>query len=126
MAMRAPRAQEPSIWQKLKMGAMMGGGVGLTIGFIFGSYSILRGGAGPRGALATLSQYMLSSAATFSFFLAVGSVIRNDALLPPHLQAAQIQLLSPLVRSRADGAMLMRARWDAEKARRSGPTSTAA
>jgi hypothetical protein len=56
------------------MGALMGGGVGLTIGFIFGSYSVLRGGAGPRGVLATLSQYMLSSAATFSFFLAVGSV----------------------------------------------------
>ena len=71
----------------------MGGGVGLTIGFIFGSYSIIRcayylprhlrrrthaslsrGGAGPRGFLATLSQYMLSSAATFSFFLAIGSV----------------------------------------------------
>lgn len=33
-----------------------------------------RGGAGPRGVLATLSQYMLSSAATFSFFLAIGSV----------------------------------------------------
>lgn len=82
------------------MGALMGGGVGLTIGFIFGSYSILRyvsfptlplsshlrcptysrilatkrGGAGQRGFLATLSQYMLSSAATFSFFLAIGSV----------------------------------------------------
>lgn len=69
----------------------MGGGVGLTIGFIFGSWSILRlayfykilhslcsfglrGGAGPRGFLGTLSQYMLSSAATFSFFLAIGSV----------------------------------------------------
>lgn len=70
----------------------MGGGVGLTIGFIFGSWSILRcasfmshvggspyapetrQGAGPRGFLATLSQYMLSSAATFSFFLAIGSV----------------------------------------------------
>jgi hypothetical protein len=76
------------------MGALMGAGVGLTIGFIFGSYSIMRyipisscislqiqnlhlcyrGGAGPRGFLATLSQYMLSSAATFSFFLAIGSV----------------------------------------------------
>lgn len=78
----------------LRMGALMGTGVGLTIGFIFGSWSIIRcvaqpivlgslpsltrlinrGGAGPRGALATLSQYMLSSAATFGFFLAIGSV----------------------------------------------------
>ena len=33
-----------------------------------------RSGPGPRGFLATLSQYMLSSAATFSFFLAIGSV----------------------------------------------------
>ena len=33
-----------------------------------------RGGAGPRGVLATLSQYMLSSAATFGFFLSIGSV----------------------------------------------------
>jgi hypothetical protein len=72
------------------MGAVMGGGVGLTIGFIFGTWSIIRyvnssykilasltlirGGAGPRGFMATLSQYMLSSAATFSFFLAIGSV----------------------------------------------------
>lgn len=71
---------------------MMGAGVGLTIGFIFGSYSIMRcaypfcatagsgitfehrGGAGPRGFLPTLSQYMLSSAATFGFFLSIGSV----------------------------------------------------
>lgn len=69
----------------------MGAGVGLTMGFLFGSFSILRyvlrpsrvlspssfgsrGGAGPRGVLPTLSQYMLGSAATFSFFLAIGSV----------------------------------------------------
>jgi len=99
------------------MGALMGGGVGLTIGFIFGSYSILRGGAGPRGFLATLSQYMLSSAATFSFFLAIGSVIRNDSLVPPHVQAAQMQLFSPVLRSRAEGASLMKATWEAEKRR---------
>jgi hypothetical protein len=69
----------------------MGGGVGLTIGFLFGSWSIMqcvplqktvtlglldswRHGAGPRGVLSTLSKTMLSSAATFSFFLAIGSV----------------------------------------------------
>ncbi|CAA7260008.1 unnamed protein product [Cyclocybe aegerita] len=100
------------------MGAIMGGGVGLTIGFIFGSWSILRQGAGPRGLLATLSQYMLSSAATFSFFLAIGSVIRSDGL-PPHLQAAQMQFLAPAlsVRSKAEGAQLMKARWEVERRR---------
>lgn len=78
---------------------MMGTGVGLTIGFIFGSYSILRyvcnnnlsltvysvlacrGGAGPRGVLSTLSQYMLSSAATFGFFLSIGSVRTSSHLV---------------------------------------------
>lgn len=66
----------------VKMGALMGTGVGLTIGFIFGSFSILRGGPGPRGALATLSQYMLSSAATFGFFMSIGSVSLRANLRP--------------------------------------------
>jgi len=98
------------------MGALMGAGVGLTIGFIFGTYSILRGGAGPRGFLPTLSQYMLSSAATFSFFLAIGSVIRTDApmLVPPHLQAA-MSMSPAVIRSKYEGARMMRERWDAEK-----------
>ncbi|KAA1468378.1 hypothetical protein DENSPDRAFT_833653 [Dentipellis sp. KUC8613] len=107
--------QGPSMLDKMKMGFLMGGGVGLTIGFIFGSYSILRGGAGPRGALATLSQYMLSSAATFSFFLAIGSVIRNDAVLSPQLEAARMQFGPAVVHGRADGASLIRARWAAER-----------
>ncbi|PPQ72670.1 hypothetical protein CVT26_002886 [Gymnopilus dilepis] len=131
-------AEGPSIWQKStltscfilspghnvnflfvvfyqRMGAIMGGGVGLTIGFIFGSWSIIRGGAGPRGALSTLSQYMLSSAATFSFFLAIGSVIRSDAM-PAHLQAAQLQLASSVqTHARAEGLQIMRAAWEAER-----------
>jgi hypothetical protein len=102
-----------------RMGALMGGGVGLTIGFIFGSYSILRyapcfppsptlissmrahasvkrGGAGPRGFLATLSQYMLSSAATFSFFLAIGSVrLRFLHPLPPSALSVTLRFTSP-------------------------------
>ncbi|KAJ7102437.1 reactive mitochondrial oxygen species modulator 1-domain-containing protein [Mycena belliarum] len=109
---------EPSVWTKRRMGALMGGGVGLTIGFIFGSWSILQNGAGPRGVLSTLSKTMLSSAATFSFFLAIGSVIRNES---PILEAAHLQLMTPApaIRSRAEGFQLMRARWEEE--RRRGP-----
>ena len=35
---------------------------------------MISGGPGPRGAMATMSQYMLSSAATFGFFMSIGSV----------------------------------------------------
>ncbi|TIB70457.1 hypothetical protein E3Q10_02920 [Wallemia mellicola] len=69
---------EPTTFQKMKMGALMGSTVGLTIGFIFGGFSIIRAGPGPRGVMGTLSQYMLSSAATFGFFMSIGSVIRTE------------------------------------------------
>ncbi|KIO20454.1 hypothetical protein M407DRAFT_220651 [Tulasnella calospora MUT 4182] len=97
----------------------MGGGVGLTIGFIFGSYSILRGGAGPRGFLATLSQYMLGSAASFAFFLSIGSIIRTEDRIPIALQAAQMHLLPPNIAAQPQGAAYatMRARWMMEKQR---------
>ncbi|EJF58419.1 hypothetical protein DICSQDRAFT_156752 [Dichomitus squalens LYAD-421 SS1] len=113
-----PQQQGMTVWQKLKMGAAMGAGVGLTMGFIFGGLSILRGGAGPRGVLPTLSQYMLGSAATFSFFLAIGSVIRNDGELPPHLEAARLQLASPVMRTRSEGLADMRLRWAMENAQK--------
>lgn len=50
----------------VKMGAMMGGSVGVIIGFIFGTVNIFRYGAGPNGIMRTLGQFMLGSGATFA------------------------------------------------------------
>ncbi|KAF2132072.1 hypothetical protein P153DRAFT_394248 [Dothidotthia symphoricarpi CBS 119687] len=75
-----PRGQHgPSTLDKLKMGGMMGGSVGLIIGFIFGFTNIVRFGPGPNGMLRTLGQYMMGSAATFGFFMAIGTTIRTDS-----------------------------------------------
>ncbi|UZJ53933.1 hypothetical protein CBS101457_003253 [Exobasidium rhododendri] len=70
--------QQQSVLQKLAMGAMMGTGVGLCIGFIGASVQILRAGPGPRGAMGTLAQFMGTSAATFGFFMSIGTVIRTE------------------------------------------------
>ncbi|OCK77979.1 mitochondrial genome maintenance protein-like protein Mgr2 [Lepidopterella palustris CBS 459.81] len=69
----------PSTFDKLKMGGLMGGTVGLIIGFIFGATNIVRFGPGPNGMLRTLGQYMVGSAATFGFFMAIGSTIRTES-----------------------------------------------
>lgn len=78
-AVNAGGQHGPSNFDKFKMGALMGGTVGVIIGFIFGTVNIFRYGAGSQGIMRTLGQYMGASGATFGFFMSIGSVIRSDA-----------------------------------------------
>ncbi|KAI5292799.1 subunit of TIM23 translocase complex [Ascosphaera atra] len=70
--------QGPSTFDKLKMGAMMGGTVGAIMGFIMGTVTIFNYGAGPSGVMRTLGKYVVGSGTTFGFFMSIGSVIRNE------------------------------------------------
>ncbi|PWN99504.1 hypothetical protein FA09DRAFT_295599 [Tilletiopsis washingtonensis] len=98
-----PGAPQQTLFQKLSMGAAMGTGVGLCIGFIGGAFQILRAGPGPRGTLATLGQFMGTSAATFGFFMSIGTVIRTDSShaleARAYTAASRPMLLRPEVRA---------------------------
>ncbi|KAJ1892276.1 subunit of TIM23 translocase complex [Kickxella alabastrina] len=69
---------EPSIWDKAKMGLIMGGSVGACLGCLIGFYSTMKFGPGPRGYLGTIGQYALGSGASFGGFMMIGSCIRSD------------------------------------------------
>ncbi|MCJ1410536.1 subunit of TIM23 translocase complex [Ptychographa xylographoides] len=107
----------PSTFDKWKMGAMLGGSVGLIMGFLFGmsgeqvlayrllnessgGVNILRFGAGPNGPLRTLGQYMLGSGATFGFFMSIGSVIRTEGRSPMANDAYLRARRQPIILSR--------------------------
>ncbi|KTW28812.1 hypothetical protein T552_01442 [Pneumocystis carinii B80] len=64
-----------STLEKLKTGALMGSSVGLC-----GTLHLIRYGPGRQGVIRTLSTSMISSAATFGFFMAIGTVIRTETL----------------------------------------------
>ncbi|TQS37100.1 hypothetical protein Golomagni_02436 [Golovinomyces magnicellulatus] len=103
----------PSIFDKFKMGAMMGSSehkkpsnkcfpwvlslasylasfldtlwiLWLTLK---GSVNIIRFGAGSNGIMRTLGNYMLGSGATFGFFMSIGSMVRTDTISQSALEA---------------------------------------
>ncbi|CAF9933242.1 subunit of TIM23 translocase complex [Imshaugia aleurites] len=98
------RMQGPSTFDKWKRGAMLGGSVGLIMGFIFGGFNIMRYGAGPSGPMRTLGQYMLGSGATFGFFMSIGTVIRTEGNSPSATEA--------FARARRQSTILSRNEYD--------------
>lgn len=72
------QARELSMFDKIKMGAFMGGTVGAVMGMLFGGMTIYQYGPGPSGYMRTMGQYMMGSAATLGLFMSVGSVIRSE------------------------------------------------
>ncbi|KAI4842628.1 hypothetical protein E4T44_05810, partial [Aureobasidium sp. EXF-8845] len=79
-------------------------GVGLIIGFIFGATNIVRFGPGPNGMLRTLGQYMAGSAATFGFFMSIGSTIRTEGTSPIVNQAYANAYRKPFILPRQNAA----------------------
>ncbi|KAG9981536.1 hypothetical protein KCU78_g21473, partial [Aureobasidium melanogenum] len=79
-------------------------GVGLIIGFIFGATNIIRFGPGPNGMLRTLGQYMAGSAATFGFFMSIGSTIRTEGTSPIVNQAYANAYRKPFILPRQHAA----------------------
>lgn len=72
------QAREPSFFDKLKMGAIMGGSTGAVIGMLAGGMAIYQNGPGPNGYMRTMGQYMTTTATFLGLFMTVGAVIRSD------------------------------------------------
>ncbi|KAJ3130225.1 subunit of TIM23 translocase complex [Irineochytrium annulatum] len=64
--------------EKMKMGLIMGGATGMSVGFLVGSYTVLRYGPGERGFLGTIGTQMLQTGGFLGFIFSVGMLLRAD------------------------------------------------
>ncbi|KAJ3292263.1 subunit of TIM23 translocase complex [Borealophlyctis nickersoniae] len=65
--------------EKMKMGFIMGGSAGMAVGFLWGSFAVMRGATTPgKGAMGTIGSTMLQHGAMLGFFLSIGSLLRSE------------------------------------------------
>ncbi|CAM9629604.1 reactive oxygen species modulator 1 [Lampetra fluviatilis] len=70
------QSQQPSCFDRVKMGFMMGCAVGMGAGALFGTFSALRMGLRNRELIGGIGKTMLNSGGTFGTFMAIGMGIR--------------------------------------------------
>ncbi|CAJ0941140.1 unnamed protein product [Ranitomeya imitator] len=77
VAVGGPYGQsQPSCFDKVKMGFMMGFSVGMAAGALFGTFSCLRFGMRGRELVGGIGKTMMQSGGTFGTFMAIGMGIR--------------------------------------------------
>ncbi|KAH9510831.1 reactive oxygen species modulator 1 [Dermatophagoides farinae] len=70
------RGYQPSCWDRVKYGFMMGACVGLASGGLFGGFRALSMGLRGRELLSSLGKVMIQGGGTFGTFMAIGTAIR--------------------------------------------------
>merc|ERR1739838_930842 len=67
---------QPSCFDRVKMGFMMGCAVGMAAGAMFGTFSCLRIGMRGRELMGGVGKTMMQSGGTFGTFMSIGMGIR--------------------------------------------------
>ena len=67
---------QPSCFDRVKMGIVMGCAVGMAAGVLFRTFSCLRIGMRGRELMGSIGKTMMQSGGTFGTFMAIGMGIR--------------------------------------------------
>ncbi|VEL25895.1 unnamed protein product [Protopolystoma xenopodis] len=67
---------QPSCFNRMKLGFMMGFCVGMASGAIFGGFTCFRLGLRGRELVSTVGRNMLQGGGTFGLFMTIGTAIR--------------------------------------------------
>ncbi|KAJ7385504.1 Reactive oxygen species modulator 1 [Desmophyllum pertusum] len=70
------RAPQPSCFDRVKVGFMIGFAVGMSSAALFGTYSALKYGLRGRELVSSIGKIMLQGGGTFGVFMSVGTAIR--------------------------------------------------